>query len=121
MSHPLPGPVRVAASARSGLFTSADLSAAGVTEKEVRAAVRSGAWVRLRRGSFVTAVDLARLEENGGRHELDVLVVTEALAGPGRRSATARQLGCGVCRSPQGCPGRCAWSTPTAGAADPGT
>lgn len=31
----------------------------------------------------MTAVDLARLEENGGRHELDVLVVTEALARPG--------------------------------------
>ena len=83
MSHPLPGPVRVAASTRSGLFTSADLAAAGVTEREVRSAVRSGAWVRLRRGSFVTAADLAVLEEDDRRHELDVWVVTTALARSG--------------------------------------
>ena len=93
MSHPLPGPVRVAASSRSGLFTSADLAAAGVTEKEVRTAVRSGAWIRLRRGSFVTAVDLARIEEDGGRHELDVQVVTTALARPDARVAdSAREI-----------------------------
>jgi hypothetical protein len=52
---PLPGPVRVAASARAGLFDSVGLKAAGVTEREVRTAVRSGAWVRLRLGLFVTA------------------------------------------------------------------
>ncbi|GAB3359228.1 type IV toxin-antitoxin system AbiEi family antitoxin domain-containing protein [Modestobacter lapidis] len=83
MSLPLPGPVRVAASSRCGLFSSADLTAAGVTEREISSAVRSGCWVRVRRGWFVTATDLAAVEAAGRRPELDVLVVTSALARPG--------------------------------------
>jgi hypothetical protein len=79
---PLPGPVRVAASARLGLFDSVGLKAAGVTEREVRSAVRSGAWVRLRPGLFVTAAHLAETEAAGRRRELDVLAVTTALARP---------------------------------------
>ena len=83
MTHPLPGPVRVAASSRSGLFDSAQLSAAGVTEREVRSAVRSGEWVRLRPGLFVTAADLDRIEAAGRRHHLDALAVTTTLARAG--------------------------------------
>jgi hypothetical protein len=79
----LPGPVRVAASARLGLFATPELQAAGVTEREVRSAVRSGAWVRLRAGVFVSAADLAATEAAGRRRELDVLVVTTALDRPG--------------------------------------
>lgn len=80
---PLPGPVRLAASGRLGLFGTADLAAAGITEREVRSAVRSGAWVRLRPGAFITAADLAAAEAAGRRPDLDVLVVTTALARPG--------------------------------------
>ncbi|WP_369132825.1 type IV toxin-antitoxin system AbiEi family antitoxin domain-containing protein [Modestobacter sp. I12A-02662] len=82
MDSPLPGPVRVAASTRLGLFTIAELTAAQVTEREIRSAVRSGAWVRLRRGSFVTAADLAAVEAAGRRHELDAFAVTAAIARP---------------------------------------
>jgi hypothetical protein len=78
----LPAQVRVAASTRAGLFDSVELAVAGVTEQEIRSAVRSGEWVRLRRGLFVTAADLARIEATGRRHELDALVVTTALARP---------------------------------------
>jgi hypothetical protein len=63
---PLPAPLRVAAQARSGLFGTADPTAAGVTEREIRSAVRSGTWVRLRPGLFVTAADLAETKRPDG-------------------------------------------------------
>ena len=79
---PLPGPVQIAATSRLGIFSTADLAGAGVTEREVRTAVRSGAWVRLRPGLFVTAADLAATEAAGRRLDPDALVVTTALARP---------------------------------------
>lgn len=82
MSSLLPGPVHVSASARLGVFSLAELTAAGMTEREVRSAVRSGAWVRLRRGWFIGAGDLAAAEAAGRRHEVDALAVTGALARP---------------------------------------
>ena len=56
-------PLAVAEPARRrlGIFTSADLAARGVSEREVRTAVRSGMWVRLRTGIFVTTTDLAEI------------------------------------------------------------
>lgn len=83
MSVPLPGPVHAAASARLGLFHSQELTAAGVTEREIRGAVRAGAWVRLRPGLFITATDLAEAAAAGRRRELDVVAVTTTLARPG--------------------------------------
>ena len=69
---------------RLGIFTSADLGARGVSEREIRTAVRTGAWVRLRTGVFVSASDLAEVERTGRRPGLDALAVTTSL---GRSSA----------------------------------
>jgi Transcriptional regulator, AbiEi antitoxin len=80
----LPVPLAVAEPARRrlGVFTTADLAAQGVSEKEVRTAIRSGAWVRLRTGVFVSAGDLAEIERTGRRRGLDALAVTTGLARP---------------------------------------
>jgi len=67
---------------RLGIFTTATLTDHGVEESEVRAAVRTGAWVRLRTGIFVTAADLAEVERTGRRPGLDALAVTTALTRP---------------------------------------
>jgi hypothetical protein len=77
-------PLAVAEPARRrlGIFTTADLAARGVGEREVRTAVRSGTWVRLRTGVFVTAVDLAEVERTGRRPGLDALAVLSGLARP---------------------------------------
>jgi hypothetical protein len=67
---------------RLGIFTTAELTAQGVGESEVRAAVRSGSWVRLRTGVFVSAADLAQVERTGRRPGLAALAVTTSLARP---------------------------------------
>lgn len=67
---------------RLGIFTTADLAARGVTEREVRTAVRTGAWVRLRTGVFVRADDLAEVQRTGRRPGLDALAVTTVLDRP---------------------------------------
>ncbi|WP_158548761.1 type IV toxin-antitoxin system AbiEi family antitoxin domain-containing protein [Blastococcus sp. TF02A-26] len=64
---------------RLGVFCSADLAARGVTEREVRTAVRTGVWVRLRTGVFVRAEDLAEVERTGRRPGLEALAVTASL------------------------------------------
>ena len=86
MPAPLSLPVAVDEPARSrlGIFTTADLLARGVGESEIRTAVRTGTWVRLRTGVFVTARDLAEVEATGRRPGLDALAVTTSL---GRASA----------------------------------
>ncbi len=76
--------VREPARRRLGIFTSADLLARGVSQREVATAVRAGAWVRLRPGVFVSAVDLAEVERTGRRPGLDALAVA---ASTGRASA----------------------------------
>jgi hypothetical protein len=78
----LPGPVHVSASARLGVFSLTEFTAVGVTEREVRTAVRAGDWVRLRRGWFIGAAHLAAAEAAGRRHEVDAFAVTGALARP---------------------------------------
>ena len=80
----LPLAVAEPARRRLGIFTTTDLAAKGVTEREVRTAVRTGAWVRLRTGVFVSADDLAEVERTDRRPGLDALAVTTSL---GRSSA----------------------------------
>ena len=84
VSASLPVPLAVAEPGRRrlGIFTTADLAAAGVGEREVRTAVRTRTWVRLRTGVFVTARDLAEVERTGRRPGLDALAVTTSLGRP---------------------------------------
>ena len=79
-------PLAVAEPARRrlGIFTTGDLAARGVSEREVRTAVRAGAWIRLRTGVFVSAADLAEVERTDRRPGLEALAVTTSL---GRDSA----------------------------------
>src|SRR5689334_22356531 len=82
MAAPLPLAVAGPARRRLGIFTSSDLAAQGITEREIRTAVRSGAWVRLRTGVFVRAEDLAEIERTDRRLGLDALAVMTSLARP---------------------------------------
>lgn len=84
MTRPLPAPLAVAEPARRrlGIFTTAELAAHAVTQPEVRTAVRTGAWIRLRTGVFVRAGDLAEVERTGRRPGLDALAVLSALRRP---------------------------------------
>jgi hypothetical protein len=82
MTALLPSAADTPARSRLGIVTTADLHAAGVTPKEVRTAVRTGAWVRLRTGVFVTADDLAEVERTDRRHGLDALAVLASLDRP---------------------------------------
>jgi hypothetical protein len=67
-AHPaVPLAVAEPARRRLGIFTSAELVARGVSEREIRTAVDRGAWVRVRTGLFVTAADLAEIERTGRR------------------------------------------------------
>ncbi len=79
---PPPLAVREPARRRLGLFTSADLVARGVSQREVATAVRAGAWVRLRPGVFVRAADLAEVERTARRPGLDALAVAAGLDRP---------------------------------------
>ncbi|MDT0276021.1 type IV toxin-antitoxin system AbiEi family antitoxin domain-containing protein [Blastococcus goldschmidtiae] len=84
MSTAPTAPLAVAEPARRrlGIFTTADLTAGGVSHREVATAVRSGAWVRLRPGVFVSAADLAEVERTGRRPGLDALAVAAVLDRP---------------------------------------
>lgn len=91
---PLPSALREAAAARHGLFTTEELQAVGITEREVRTAVRTGTWTRLRPGVFVTATDLAAARTaRRGVHVAAAAVLT-SLARPGAvlGHATAARL-----------------------------
>jgi hypothetical protein len=67
---------------RLGIVTTADLVAQGVSESEVRTAIRAGDWVRLRTGIFISAADLAEVECTGRRPGLDALAVMISLDRP---------------------------------------
>lgn len=67
---------------RLGLFTTAELTAAGVTKTETGTAVRSGTWVRLRPGVLISATDLAEVERTGRRPGLEALAVAATLDRP---------------------------------------
>jgi Transcriptional regulator, AbiEi antitoxin len=64
---------------RLGIFTATDLAARGVSDREIRTAVRVGEWVRLRTGVFITAVDLAEVERTGRRPGMEALAVMVSL------------------------------------------
>jgi hypothetical protein len=70
--HPL---LRAAAERQLGLFTAADTRRAGYDQSEVRRRRSAGAWVRLRRGVYVTVEVLAEADRQGGRHRLECLAV----------------------------------------------
>jgi hypothetical protein len=53
-----------------GVFTYAQALAAGWTQGTVRRELRAGRWIRLRRGSFIRADELAAASE-GRRHAID--------------------------------------------------
>ena len=75
----LPGAVDEVVRRRLGLFTTADLTVAGITRTEIASAVRRGAWTRVRPGVLVTAEDLAEVTASGRRPGLDALAVTASL------------------------------------------
>ena len=75
----MPLAVHEPARRRLGIFTVRDLRSRDVTEREVRTAIRTGAWVRLRTGVFVSAADLAEVERSGRRPGLEALAVTTSI------------------------------------------
>ncbi|NEK86099.1 type IV toxin-antitoxin system AbiEi family antitoxin domain-containing protein [Blastococcus saxobsidens] len=98
--HPL---LRAAAERRLGLFTAADARRAGYGHPEIRSMCATGRWVRLRRGIYVAADDLARAEQQGRRFQLDCLAVLVALDRPGAalgHGTAARLWGLPVPRPP---------------------
>lgn len=98
--HPL---LRTAAERRLGLFTAVDAHRAGYEHPEIRSMCASGRWVRLRRGVYVDADDLARADEEGRRHQLDCLAVLVGLDRPGTalsHGSAARLWGLPVPRPP---------------------
>lgn len=77
--HPL---LLAAAERRRGVFTAAEARSAGYDHAEVRRLCRSGRWERLRRGVYIAADDLARVEGSGRRHEIEAVAVLAALDRP---------------------------------------
>jgi hypothetical protein len=77
--HPL---LRATAERQFGVFTAADARRAGHELHEIRTLCESGAWLRLRRGVYITANDLALAERTGRRHRIDCLAVLLRLERP---------------------------------------
>lgn len=65
--HPL---LRAAADRQLGLFTARDARRAGYEQGEIRHLCSSGTWVRLRRGVYGVAEEVAAAQESGRRHAL---------------------------------------------------
>jgi len=65
-----------------GLFTASDARRAGYEHGEIRHLCSSGAWVRLRRGVYVTADELSTIETAGRRHRAECLAVLLELDRP---------------------------------------
>lgn len=86
--HPL---LEAAALRRGGVFTVADARRAGYRPDEIRTAVVTGAWRRLRRGVYVpTGTWAAAAADEGARHLLHALAALAALGtGPVLSHATA--------------------------------
>jgi predicted transcriptional regulator of viral defense system len=70
--HPL---LRASAERQLGVFTATDARRAGYQHAEIRHLLSSGTWVRLRRGVYMTAEEVARAESVGRRHRIDCLAV----------------------------------------------
>jgi hypothetical protein len=65
-----------------GLFTAAEARLAGYGPGEIRSLCARGRWIRLRRGVFVTAEDVAADEQPDRRHRMDCLAVLLSLDRP---------------------------------------
>jgi predicted transcriptional regulator of viral defense system len=74
--HPL---LRAAAEHQRGLVTAADARRAGYGHAEIRHLCTSGRWHRLRRGIYIQADDLARVQQEGRKYQIDCLAVLLAL------------------------------------------
>jgi len=70
--HPL---LRAAAERQLGLFTAVDARRAGYDHPEIRRLCSSGAWVRLRRGVYLSAEIHAEARTQGTLHRLESLAV----------------------------------------------
>jgi hypothetical protein len=72
-----------AARRRGGVFTVADARRAGYRPDQIRVAVATGAWRRMRRGIYVTAAVWAAASDNERTRHLLVAVATLTALGPG--------------------------------------
>jgi hypothetical protein len=91
--HPV---LRQSAERRLGVFTAGEARAAGYHAAEIRHACSAGRWVRLRRGTYITAEDLATAASRGDRHIVDALAVLAVLGRPSAllsHSSAARAWG----------------------------
>ena len=76
---------------RLGVFTSREALAAGYTVDDVKSYLRTGRWVRLRKGVYVAREHLSA-ERSGQRHLLDSIAVLLSLA-PGPVLSRVRARG----------------------------
>lgn len=74
--------LRAVAERQDGVVTAADALRAGYGHPEIRHLVASGRWVRLRRGVYISAPDLARAQERGRAHRVACLALLLALDRP---------------------------------------
>ena len=88
--HPL---VRAAADRQHGVVTRRDLQRAGIGDQEIRTRVARGEWVRLRRGAYIAAADLAAARS---RHRRHVIACRAVLLTLGRDSAVVGGLSAAV-------------------------
>jgi hypothetical protein len=77
--HPL---LRAVAERQLGVFTAGDAHRAGYGHGEIRHLRRSGAWITLRRGVYMTAQDLGRVTGPRRRHLVDCMAVLLELGRP---------------------------------------
>jgi hypothetical protein len=77
--HPL---LRAAADRQLGVFTATDARRAGYEHTEIARNCSTGAWVRLRRGVYVTTDALAALEAGGRRYQAECVAVLLCLDRP---------------------------------------
>ena len=87
--HPI---LQSVAARRLGVFTSREALAAGYVVDDIKAALRSGRWVRLRKGVYTTRECLAAADERE-RHLLDCVAALLSLdPGPVLSHASAARL-----------------------------
>lgn len=77
--HPL---LRARADRQLGLFTAVQARGAGYEHGEIRHLCSSGAWVRVRRGVYGVAEEVAAGQASGRRHALDATAVLLDLGRP---------------------------------------
>lgn len=75
-------PLAAVASRHGGVFLTRHAHEAGYTDKEIRAHIRAGEWVRLRRGAYCTRETRSANPADEGLHLLRVHAVVLALVQP---------------------------------------